>query len=108
MKFDDAINDVYKRYLLEAEDPAAEPESEGEAEVSVSDSEMATARRYVDRKKILGINIGKSKEVKDELALRKELDDEYDTKVIPDVLDRLRTSNERKREELENVRSQGY
>ena len=110
MKFDDAINNVYKQYLLEAEeaDPTTEPESEGEQKVTVSDTELAQARKYVDRKKILGINIGKSKEVKDELKRKKDLDDEYDTKVMPDVLDRLRAANDALTTDIEAVQKLGY
>lgn len=108
-KFDNAINSMYKQYLLEAEeDPATEPGSEGEQKVTVSDTELAQARKYVDRKKILGMNIGKSKDVKKELRRKKDLDDEYDTNIMPDVLARLQQSNDALQSDIDSVKELGF
>lgn len=108
-KFNSRINELYNKFLLEAPlDVATEPESEEEQKVTVSEPEIAQARGYVNRKKIFGLNIGKSKEVKNELERKKELDDQYDDEIMPDVLDRMKVANDTLQKDIDSVKKLGY
>jgi hypothetical protein len=101
-KFDERLNQLYAQLLDETAviPPGAEPGSEGEEEVSVSDNELANARRYVNRKKVLGLNVGQSRQVKKELERKAKLDQELED-IMPDILDRLQRGNDTTKAEID-------
>jgi hypothetical protein len=104
-KFDERLNQLYSNLLSEMGDtrpaPGAEPDSEGEEDVTVSDNEMANARRYVNRKKVLGLNVGQSRQVKKQLQRKAKLDQELEDVVMPDILDRLQRGNDATQAEID-------
>lgn len=106
-KFDERINQLYSEMVQDSvmkQHTENEADTEGEEKVSVSDNELANARRYVNRKKILGVNVGQSRQVKKELQRKKDLDQEYEDAVMPDVLDRLQRSNDATQDEIDSMR----
>ena len=101
-KFDDKINQLYAQLLGERGDTRPAPDAtEGEAETEVSDNEIVNARRYVNRKKILGLNVGQSRQVKKELEAKAKLDQEMEDTVMPDILARLQLGNAKTKEEID-------
>ena len=101
-KFDDRINELYKKFLSEEQLPlpGMEPETEAEEEETLTDTELAAARRYVGRKKILGMNVGQSRKVKRGLEDKSKLERDYETAKIPEIITKLELGNDKLRADI--------
>ena len=110
-KFDDRINQLYTGLLQEAEptpvgevDPKQPDASQAELQNQISDTEMGMTRRFIDKKKILGLNIGISRKLSKGLEKRKELEDDLENTKMPGILDKLKAGNKAIEDEIASVK----
>lgn len=109
-KFDDRINELYSHLLDETtmgapgSIPGQEPDTPDEEDITLSPAQMASARKKVERDKILGFNIGKSAKIKKELDRKAKLDDEMENgPKMDEIIDKLTKSNNKLEAELRDL-----
>ena len=103
-KFDDRINELYAEMISPAVMAEHEPETEEEENITLTPTQLAAAKKKVEKDKVLGFNVGKSAKIKKELSRKEELEDEYENgPAMDEIADKLVKNNDNLEQELKDL-----
>ena len=109
-KFDERLNQLYAQLLDETtmgapgSIPGQEPDTPDEEDITISPTQMAAARKKVERDKVLGFNVGKSAKIKKLLDTNAELEDEYENgPAMDEVIDKLTKRNAKLQHDISDI-----